>query len=324
MIDIYHHKTPEFIGRLSESPSLRRLEGVGMNCGCEYTSLHRFERTAPYSRFSHSLGASLIVWHFTADVRQSVSALLHDIATPVFAHVIDFMHDDHVRQESTEDGTLEIIRSDRKLVSLLEEMGLAPEDVCDYHLFPIADNETPRLSSDRLEYTVGNMIGYGFADRNTAESLYRDITVGKNEYGEDELVFRSIEKASAFARLSLRCSKVYTSDEDRYAMQILAELIHDCVERGLFREDILYGREEDVISRLEMDPVAGERWRHFRALSKVHKGNGVNPRTVNAKKRHIDPYVAGVGRTDAYDPEYRVELEKYLSTDFAYPVSESL
>ena len=95
----------------------------------------------PYSRYQHSIGVALIVYHFTHDLRQTVAGLLHDIATPVFAHTIDFFHQDHLKQESTELDTKKVIEQDTVLVSLLHKYHLTIEDVCNYHLYPLADNE---------------------------------------------------------------------------------------------------------------------------------------------------------------------------------------
>lgn len=89
---LYHPEIPEFLCRLAETPPMARLRQVGMNCGCEYTSFPHFAGWAPYSRFDHSVGVGLIVWHFTGDLRQSAAGLLHDAATPAFAHVVDFLH----------------------------------------------------------------------------------------------------------------------------------------------------------------------------------------------------------------------------------------
>ena len=83
---LYHPEIPEFLRRLAETPPMARLRQVGMNCGCEYTSFPRFAGWVPYSRFDHSVGVGLIVWHFTGDLRQSAAGLLHDAATPAFAH----------------------------------------------------------------------------------------------------------------------------------------------------------------------------------------------------------------------------------------------
>ncbi|MFR3922543.1 MAG: hypothetical protein ACLTYN_11880 [Dysosmobacter welbionis] len=152
---LYHPEIPEFLRRLAETPPMARLRQVGMNCGCEYTSFPRFAGWVPYSRFDHSVGVGLIVWHFTGDLRQSAAGLLHDAATPAFAHVVDFLHGDHLHQESTEARTAELIETSPELQALLKEYGLTTEDVADYHRYPIADNDSPQLSADRLEYTLG-------------------------------------------------------------------------------------------------------------------------------------------------------------------------
>ena len=154
---LYHPEIPEFLRRLAETPPMARLRQVGMNCGCEYTSFPHFAGWAPYSRFDHSVGVGLIVWHFTGDLRQSAAGLLHDAATPAFAHVVDFLHGDHLHQESTEARTAELIETSPELQALLKEYGLTTEDVADYHRYPIADNDSPQLSADRLEYTLGDL-----------------------------------------------------------------------------------------------------------------------------------------------------------------------
>ena len=92
---VYHPDVPGFLQALAETPELRRLKEVGMNCGCEYTDFPLYRHTKPYSRFDHSVGVALILWHFTGSPRQTVAGLLHDIATPVFAHVVDFLNGDH-------------------------------------------------------------------------------------------------------------------------------------------------------------------------------------------------------------------------------------
>ena len=155
---LYHPEIPEFLRRLAETPPMARLRQVGMNCGCEYTSFPHFAGWAPYSRFDHSVGVGLIVWHFTGDLRQSAAGLLHDAATPAFAHVVDFLHGDHLHQESTEARTAELIETSPELQALLKEYGLTTEDVADYHRYPIADNDSPQLSADRLEYTLGDLL----------------------------------------------------------------------------------------------------------------------------------------------------------------------
>ena len=86
--DIYTASLSPELAAMAETPAIRRLQRVGMHCGCEYTAYPIYrDAVAPYSRHTHSLGTAAIVWHFTHDLKQSVAGLLHDIATPAFAHV---------------------------------------------------------------------------------------------------------------------------------------------------------------------------------------------------------------------------------------------
>ena len=116
---IYSGEIPDIIVKLIDTPEMQRLSGVGMHCGCEYTGIPIYEKErAPYSRLTHSISVSKIVWRFTEDITQAVAGLLHDIATPVFAHTIDFMNNDHLAQESTEETTLSFIENSETIMCL--------------------------------------------------------------------------------------------------------------------------------------------------------------------------------------------------------------
>ena len=313
---LYHHEIPVFLQECARTPAVLRLRDVGMNCGCEYTSFPRFCGLKPYSRFDHSLGAALIIWHFTADPVQAVAGLLHDIATPAFAHVVDFMRGDYLKQEATEAGTADIIEASAELQAVLKKYGLCSTAVSDYHRYPIADNDSPGLSADRLEYTLGNSINYGFCTGKRAEGWYRDLVVGKNEKGQPELTFQTAEAAEDFALTALRCSEVYVSDEDRYSMQMLAELLRDAVSRGVITENDLYTTEPQIISRLLSDKAMAVGWSNFCAyreiLRREQPGTEENWRKISAKKRYIDPLVLHQGRVSTVSPAFSEKLCAFL------------
>ena len=230
---IYHSDIPPFLQALCQTPPMQRLRDVGMNCGCEYTGFPRFQNLRPYSRFDHSIGVGLIVWHFTGSAAQSIAGALHDIATPVFAHTVDFLLGDHTKQESTESRTVELIEASPEIQSILTGLDLSTADVADYHRYPIADNDTPRLAADRLEYTLGNLLNYGFCSPEQLKSLYDDLRIGSNEDGFPELSFRSTEKAISFTEFALQASRIYIADEDRFSMEMLAALLRSALERSV-------------------------------------------------------------------------------------------
>lgn len=321
-LSIYHDALPGFLAPLCATPEMRRLKDVGMNCGCEYTSFPRFKGLESYSRWDHSLGVALIVWRFTRDRAQALSGLLHDVATPVFAHVVDFMRGDYLTQEATEDGTEAMIAGDGELQAILAECGLTTADVWDYHRYPIADNDAPRLSADRLEYTLGNVINFGIGDLAAVRQFYDDLTVSAGEDGQDELAFRTPGIAGEFARAALQCARIYVSDEDRYAMQMLSELLKDAVERGVIDEADLHATEPETIGKLLTDGASAANWRNYRALFRMIAANeprGTGPwRQIRAKKRRIDPLVAGQGRVSALDPAFGRALEAFMASPQDY------
>lgn len=314
---MYHNEIPAVLDACAAAPCMQRLKAVGMNCGCEYTSFPRFAGLQPYSRFDHSVGVARIVWHFTHDEKQAVAGLLHDVATPVFAHVVDFLKGDYLVQESTEDGTRAIIEADAALQRALTSFGLKTDDVCDYHRYPVADNDSPKLSADRLEYTLGNLLNYRICSADETRAFYGDLSVAENEAGEPELAFSTAKIAETFALASLACSKVYVSREDRYAMQMLSELLRAALDRGMLSDADLYATEPEVIAKLLGSEATAAEWRRFCAMHSIRCADAPQKtgawRRIAAKKRCIDPLIIGTGRVSAYAKPFAAELGAFLS-----------
>ena len=325
-ISIYTADEPDVINELINTPEMQRLSGVGMHCGCEYTSLTRYMREKhPYSRLTHSIGVSRIIRHFTKDIKQTVAGLLHDVATPVFAHTIDFMNNDHITQESTEDGTRSFINNSANIMALLDKHHIKPEDVSDYHVYPIADNDTPMLSADRLDYTLGN--GYlvsGYSLREVRD-MYDDLIIAENELGVPELCFQSVDVVKAFSNMAMINSRLYVSDEDRFAMQKLAEIIRNAIRSGVLTPDDLYTTESEVIAKLKNDRELSAAWDSYTRISSVSISPGVLCDrycvNVSAKKRYIDPLVMtenGAKRISKIDAEIKRDIAAFLDMDFNY------
>ena len=322
---IYHKEIPDFLREFTQTPLLLRLKSVGMNCGCEYTNFPRFRGLAPYSRYDHSVGAALIVWHFTGSIGQSLAALFHDVTTPVFAHVVDFLNGDYLKQESTEAGVAESLAASPEICTLLEKYGVDLDAVCDYHRYPIADTDSPALSADRLEYTMGNLLNYGFASLDEIQNMYDDLLVGIDEEGAPELVFCSGELAAKFTRLALENSRIYVADEDRFAMEALAGILRQAMDRQVLCRKDLMGTEPEVIRLLKNDPASANAWKQFcgystllRAGEKPDDGYWIS---VNAKKRWIDPLAEGLGRVSAWHEIAAEEIAAFCAMDFSHWLS---
>lgn len=303
----YRKPVPEFLREAANTPSLLRLKDVGMHCGCQYTGFPVFRGLAPYSRYDHSLGVARILWDFTSDPIQTLAGLLHDAATPVFSHVVDFLNGDHLTQESTEEGLQDIIKNDTALQAVLQKYGIRAEAVSHCADYPLADCPSPRLCADRLEYTLSNGVHYGFCT--DVQAMYDDLTA------EEELVFSTPETALAFGKMALDCGKIYVCDEDRYAMERLSRILKKALAEGRITRQDLYTQETPVIQKLPR-----EDWERFCRLRRVFRAEatGEFAYRVPAKKRFIDPLVRGRGRVTELFPEFKEQVEEFLSRSQDY------
>ena len=242
---------PSFLDRYIALPIVQRLAGIGLLCGTDWTQLYK--NRFYYSRLDHSIGVALIVWHFTVDKAQSIAGLLHDISTPVFSHVSDFRKGDALTQTATEAPTAAIIRGDSELNRLLAEDGLTAAQVEDYHIYPIADNEIPQLSADRLEYMFPS--GMALDGSWTMEQIrrcYNDLVILKNEDGQDELGFQTLEIAELYCEHFCMIGHILQLNENKLTLHLLGQIMNMAEKAGVLTEkDFMTLSEKEVMERLD-------------------------------------------------------------------------
>ncbi len=95
---------------------------------------------------------------------------------------MDFLNGDYMNQESTEVLTTEMIKHSKEIMTLLKRDHIDITEIDNYHIYPIADNDTPKLSADRLEYSLSNaLFTYKLLDLEIIKEIYNDIEIQKNE-----------------------------------------------------------------------------------------------------------------------------------------------
>ena len=316
---IYHNGIPPFLDAYAHTPVVKRLQKIGMNCGCEYTAFPLFRRLGSYSRYDHSLGVALIVWHFTQSRAQAVSGLLHDIATPVFAHVVDFMNGDYMAQESTEELTTHVITNSSEITTLLKRDGITIPEVDNYHKYPIADNDTPCLSADRLEYSLSNaLFTYKLLNLEQIKTIYHDIKIGQGINGVPELEFKTKKTARQFVKVSSVLSVIYREDRTRYSMQFFADILKKLSSANLLQASDLYHlKESDIINIINQTnyATAFNNWRNAKKI----KTSATAPKDVYfvkqpAKVRYIDPLCSGARMSTSCQLAKKM-IDKNLSYD---------
>lgn len=243
---------PEFLREYIETAEMQKQGKISTTCGTIYSKLFNYKFW--YSSLDHSIGVALIVWNFTKDKKQTLAGLFHDIATPVFKHSIDFMNGDYETQESTEELTTKIISNSKEIMKLLNRDKIKVEEVDNYHIYPIADNDTPQLAADRLEYTLSNGLGAAkkIWELEEIKEIYQKIEVQKNEKGIEELGFKDKEIADKFVHGMRQLSAEYIENRTKFSMQFLADIIKKMSERNLIKQEDLYHlSEKEIIKKIE-------------------------------------------------------------------------
>lgn len=290
---------PEFLDKYLELPLLKRLSGVGLLCGSDWTKL--FHNRFFYSRLDHSIGVALIIWHYTHDKKQAIAGLLHDVSTSVFSHVSDFRKGDALTQTVTENDNARLIREDKDLLDLLKNDGLVVEQVMDYHIYPVADNEIPQLSADRLEYMFpSGAVLEGSWNLLEIEKTYDDISVLQNEFGNPELGFNTLKIAEEYCRKFCITGHILQMHEDKICLNMLGQIMNMAVEEGLLCEnDFMTLSESAVIEKIQ-DKGTSKFQKLYNTFRKMDKVIHTNERldeteyyclSLKVKQRYINPLV---------------------------------
>lgn len=326
---------PEFLVEYIKTPPMQKQKGISTTCGTIYSKM--FSNRFWNSSLEHSIGVALIVWNFTKDKKQTIAGLFHDIATPVFKHTIDFMNGDYEVQESTEELTRKIIVDAKEIMDLLDRDGIKVEEIEDYHRYPIADNDSPKLSSDRLGYTLLDGIGAVIEvwSLEEIEEIYSNIEIQQNEEGVEELGFKDKEVAEKFVKGMSRVSKVYVENRTLFSMQFLADIMKKMSEEKLIsKEDLYHLSEKEVLQKIEqchLKSIANnfEMWRNATKIKESEEpiANRYCVSILKPKIRYINPLVRqenGFVRVSEISQKAKQEIEdvkelknkKYAYLDF--------
>lgn len=295
-LNILESEFPEWLNDYINTKELLSQKYISVTCGTIYSDL--FESDFFFSSLDHSIAVALIIWHFTRDKKQTLSGLFHDIATPAFKHCVDFLNGDYMTQESTEDLTTEIIKQSSEIVKLLERDNIKISEIDDYHIYPVADNDTPKLSADRLEYSLSNaLFTYKIIDKESIKEIYNDIEIQRNSENEIELGFKTKKIARKFVSVTSKLSIIYREDRTRYSMQFIADILKRLSnEKKILKQDLYNLKESEVIDIIESSKYK-DIFNIWKNATKV-KTSKEEPKDVyyvhhGAKIRYIDPLVNG-------------------------------
>ncbi len=242
---------PEFLIKYLKAPSLLRLKDIGYFCGMDYASKDIYNFKEYISRYDHSITTSLIVYKLTKSKKETLAGLFHDIATPCFSHVIDYMNQDYEKQESTEEYTEHILKNDKYLIQCLKEDNIDINDITNFKKYSIVDNDRPKVCADRIDGIILTGIGWTKnIDTKDIRRIVQDMCVFKNEYNEDEIGFKTKSIAKKVMEVSKSIDVYCHSYEDKYMMQLLAKITKLAIDKKYIIYEELYSYTEKMLFEL--------------------------------------------------------------------------
>lgn len=243
---------PKFLIKYLKTPSLLRLKDISYFCGMDYASKDIYNFSEFISRYDHSLTVSLIVYKLTKDKKATLAGLFHDIATPCFSHVIDYMNQDYEKQESTEEYTEHILKNDKYLNECLEKDNIDINDIINFKKYSVVDNDRPKVCADRIDGVILTGIGWTKnINKNDINSIVKDMCIFLNENNEEEIGFKSLKVAKKVLDVSESIDIYCHSTEDNYMMLLLAKITKISIEKKYITYEALYSyNERDLFSIL--------------------------------------------------------------------------
>lgn len=285
---------PSFLEKYLNVPSVKRLKGIGYFCGMDFASKDIYNFPEYISRFDHSLTVALMIYKLTGDKKATLAGLFHDIATPCFSHVIDYMNGDFKNQESTEEYTEKIILGDKELLSCLEEDNIDVSDIIDFKKYSVVDLDRPCLCSDRLDGIILTAMGWTKnISKDDIDVIVDSMRVYKNEDNLDEIGLSNENIVKRIIDINKVIDIYCHSNEDNYMMSLLADITRLGISNNLFTYDDLYYMSEDEIFNILNNCNIVEIKKLLNIFYSIKKSDIPNMQIPGIKVRKINPLCNG-------------------------------
>lgn len=316
---------PSFIDKYLNTMTMNRLKYITQLCGCDYTKL--YSPLFLFTRYDHSLVVAHMTWHFTHDKKETIVALLHDIGTPCFAHCIDYVFGDYINQESSEKKLSDMIRKDKELLSYLDEDNINLNDLEDFSNYPILENKSPKLCTDRLDGVLHTCyIWLHTHSLLQIKEVFDDITIFINENGYKEIGFKSKQVAEKFVEMVFIYAKELQGNTDKFVMKYLSEIVKLSVNKKLISlEDLYIMKEKDICNIFKKNFSSWKKFNDADILSRTDKiPIGKFYISFPTKKRNTIPLVKVCNNVerivDCSEQSRKIydKLDRYKDSRFAF------
>lgn len=273
---MYLGNIPKFMIKYLSLEFMKRLKGITMLCGMINASPYMYKFNLPgITRFDHSLNDAKITYNLTKSREMSLASLFHDVSSPTWCHVVDYMNKDFIDQESTEEKTAEILLASKELREYLNKDGISIDDIIDFKKNSVCDIKRPKLCADRVENTLTSAFAWsGNITLEEAKLVIDSLELVTNEDNETEIGLTSETAANILIRINKEINDLTHTKEDNYMMIIASELLRRCIDLKILSYDELFKITEDELMRriednLSEDTIIREYYHMYKTTEAV-------------------------------------------------------
>ena len=286
---------PDWLKEYIDTIPMWRIDSISADSGITYTKL--FPKHEWYSNLDHSVAVALITWNFTKNKILTLTALFHDIGTPVFKHCIDFMNPKN--EQEMEEKRKEVLKNSTELQNLLKNDQINWELLTIPTKYPLIKAENPKLSIERLENIFHQCyFFYQILDLNEIEKYYTKLEIVPNESNKEELGFQDIETAETFLEKTRKLWEIWISDTIRSHMQFIADICHSMIYLKFVTIDDLYQNSEtEFIRKIENCPQEDIKnaWKNYTQTTTWNKHEYLKPNKYSChtsiQRKYVNPLV---------------------------------
>ncbi len=210
----------DVLGELLLSSPVQRLKRIHQG-GASYLVNPKWNIT----RYEHSVGVMLLVKKLGGSMEEQIAALLHDVSHTAFSHVIDF-----VLERKNEDYHEMIFQSivEKSIIpDILTKHGYNSQEVFQWEKWQLLEQQLPALCADRIDYTLRDMLIYGYVTKEEVNNFLNSLTVANGE-----ICIRSLSMAEWFTELYYKETiDFFLHPLNAYAYHGLVQALRRAVEK---------------------------------------------------------------------------------------------
>lgn len=263
---------------------------------------NKYYHKVGFSRYEHSIGVYILLDKLGATEEEKISGLLHDISHTAFSHLVDWVIGD-VENENYQDNRHHTVLESKEISDILQKYGYSSERVANESIFPLLEQDLPRLCADRIDYSLRE-----------GDAKLSEIVLNSLRVVDCRIVFTNVDIALLFSKQFLFLQANHWGGYEavtRY--NIFSELLKETLDNKDININDLMKTDDFVIEKIEN--ADSEEYKEILTVLQKKDLSFLNKSNTPLKKkfRYVDPEIlidGNIKLLSEINIEFKNELDK--------------